>query len=562
MQIIVIGLLIAIIAFDFYKSTQKSKRRILTDIRNSWGNSSGNEAKESDFESFTQLFGLHDKAESKRVIDDITWNDLEMDRLFNKINRTHTSMGDNVLYKILRNPLFDREKYAERIETINYWADNQQEREQTQIQLSRAGKFKPNRMGSIIDGFECMELNNKWLHKLLTFLLLASFPVIFIKLELGLLMAIVFAGINVLYHEYAVKKIHIALESISQVTSIVFLAGRLIKKRPEGLDARYSRLNSMFEELKPLLDKGALKNIYIQFTGDMSTDMTSITKMIFLLDLWFFQSFIDFIKKHTNCLSSLIEEIGEIDATVSIASYRQSLEEWCEPEILWDGGNNDFHIKAEVVCHPLINECTPNSICSLRPTLITGSNASGKSTFLKALAINTLLAHTIGICHASRWMSVPMFPITSMALKDSVLNGESYFVAEIKSMKRIFEAVDDKVKCLCVIDEILRGTNTIERIASASRILAALTKLNICIFAATHDIEITSILNSKYENMHFEESVNDNEICFDYKLKTGKATTRNAIKLLKLMKFDADIIDGAIDAVNSFEKNKSWSEII
>ena len=97
--------------------------------------------------------------------------------------------------------------------------------------------------------------------------------------------------------------------------------------------------------------------------------------------------------------------------------------------------------------------------------LITGSNASGKSTYIKAIAINAILAQTINTVLAEKWMMKPSYIVTSMAIQDNVLDGDSYFIAEIKSLKRIMQLIEEEKPCISFIDEILKGTNTIERIA-------------------------------------------------------------------------------------------------
>ncbi len=106
-----------------------------------------------------------------------------------------------------------------------------------------------------------------------------------------------------------------------------------------------------------------------------------------------------------------------------------------------------------------------------RNTLVTGSNASGKSTFLKALAVNAILAQTIGVCFAQEFRFGRARVMSSMAVRDSVRGGESYFVAEIRSLKRILDAAEGKTPVLAFVDEILRGTNTIERIAASAAVL-------------------------------------------------------------------------------------------
>ena len=119
-----------------------------------------------------------------------------------------------------------------------------------------------------------------------------------------------------------------------------------------------------------------------------------------------------------------------------------------------------------------------------------------------------------------------------MALKDDLKDNTSYYIAEINSLKRILDNLDSPVPLLCMIDEVLRGTNTIERIAASTEILWYFSRSSSILIAATHDIELAEILKNRYDNYHFTEKYEGNEIKFEYKLHMGKSTTHNAIKLL------------------------------
>ena len=145
-----------------------------------------------------------------------------------------------------------------------------------------------------------------------------------------------------------------------------------------------------------------------------------------------------------------------------------------------------------------------------------------------------------------------------MALKDDILNSESYFMVEIRSLKRIVDNVNNEKPTLCFVDEILRGTNTIERIASSCEVLGYLSLGNCLCFAATHDIELTYLLEGKFDNYHFEENITDKDIEFDYKLHRGKAQSRNAIKLLSFMGYDADIVGKASNRAADFVNTGKW----
>ena len=200
-----------------------------------------------------------------------------------------------------------------------------------------------------------------------------------------------------------------------------------------------------------------------------------------------------------------------------------------------------------------------NSIDAKRPVLLTGSNASGKSTFLKAAALCAILAQTIGFCPAEGYRGVHYRIRSSMALRDSLLNGESYFMVEIRSLKRIADlSSDGGRKVLCFVDEVLRGTNTTERIAASTEILRTLAKRGVLCFAATHDIELTRLLEDQYDNYHFEEELKDGDVVFSYELHPGRATTRNAIRLLESIGFDQEVTRRAAKRAEEFEKTGKW----
>jgi len=146
-----------------------------------------------------------------------------------------------------------------------------------------------------------------------------------------------------------------------------------------------------------------------------------------------------------------------------------------------------------------------------------------------------------------------------MALRDDILSQESYFIVELKSLKRIFSKIrEDDVAVLCFIDEILRGTNTVERVAASSQLLEEIAKKNALCFAATHDIELTYLLEDIYQNCHFEEVLQDGDVSFDYLLKEGRANSRNAIRLLEVIGFDKEVVKRSQQRVDRFLQKGIW----
>ncbi|NFA12198.1 DNA mismatch repair protein MutS [Clostridium botulinum] len=282
-------------------------------------------------------------------------------------------------------------------------------------------------------------------------------------------------------------------------------------------------------------------------------------KMFFLLDVIKFEKTNLIIGKNKDDLKNIYEFIGTIDCCISIASYRKSLKYYTKPVFVSLHGSKQLEFKD--MYHPLIKEPVSNSCEIYKSILITGSNASGKSTFLKTVAINSILGETIYTCLANKYKS-PYFKIyTSMALRDNLTGNDSYYIVEIKSLKRIMENINDKIPCLCIIDEILRGTNTVERIAASSEVLNSIANGNCLCLSATHDLELTSILNIVFDNYHFQENITRDKIIFDYKLYHGISKTRNAIKLLSIMGYNDVIVSNAEKMADNFLNSGIWNEI-
>lgn len=145
-----------------------------------------------------------------------------------------------------------------------------------------------------------------------------------------------------------------------------------------------------------------------------------------------------------------------------------------------------------------------------------------------------------------------------MALRDDLLAGESYYIVETKSLKRILDAAKEASPILCVVDEVLRGTNTVERIAASSEVLRAMADDGLLCLAATHDIELCGLLQDSFDLYHFEEQVGENEMLFDYVIRPGKASSRNAIDLLQLIGFDQQIVDRAHQKANRYLETGEW----
>ncbi|WP_162141494.1 MutS-related protein [Lachnospira multipara] len=341
---------------------------------------------------------------------------------------------------------------------------------------------------------------------------------------------------------------------INQIVKMIKASKDIVNLDLDFLADSNARLKELSKAFSKIYNNSAMLETG-NVTGSISEIIMDYLRMLTHIDLIKFNNMVKLLNNKEQEIYELMDVLGFIESTIAIASFRKSLPYYSVPEFV----EGEISINLEEAYHPLIDNPVVNSISENGNVLLTGSNASGKSTFLKTVAINAILSQTINTS-LSKSYKAPKFRIySSMALRDDLEANNSYYIVEIKSIKRIFDSLDDNKKPLLIfIDEVLKGTNTVERVAASTQILSSLGKSKAFVFAATHDVELTTLLEKEYENYHFRENVTDDEVLFDYKLHKGPATTRNAIKLLSVLGFDKEIVDKSNERAAYFLENASW----
>lgn len=550
-------------------------------------------------------------------VDDITWNDLDLDAVYHCMDSTQSSIGEEYLYALLRSPEIDpadpdrRYKGSGRNvinddsaeagmhadggsgdpadsgcvtgiphEEIEWFEQSSHEETRIRMQtaLVRLGHIGRHSMYEYIDPLKEAEPDSNWKHVPAFLLPAVSIVILCLNVPAGILCLIISMIINMaLYYHFKAK-------ADPYISGLVYLL-RLMKCADEILDAHrsapaegivsvsskekdgtasgtgrpefeYPRLAKLQKEFAGIRRGSGILVSGSSASGGSPVDfILDYIRILFHIDLIRFNSMLTRVKQQLPEIDEELLLVGRIDAAISLASFEVSLPYTCQPELINDKGRLVF----KEVYHPLLKEPVANTLRTDQPVLLTGSNASGKSTFLKSVALCALFAQTIGFCPAREYRGTWFRIRSSMALRDNILNGESYFMVEIRSLKRIADlSCDGGRPVLCCIDEVLRGTNTIERIAASSVILKTLAGRGVLVFAATHDIELTSLLNGTYRNMHFEEELGEKDVTFSYQLKDGPAVSRNAIRLLSRVGFDPQVTEQAQRMAAEFEQTGKW----
>lgn len=545
---------VIIIAITGVIISRDAKKKMYYKLLASFGQLPKNDYSYEEYESISHFF-KNTLKDGEDYIDDITWNDLDMDKIFMMIDNTHSSVGRDVLYKLLRKPVTDKAELEKREQLIEYFDTHEKERTRIMMYFAEMGFVRKISISDYMKNlFELKAGSNVFHYMMWVCIIIAVLYTFFVEPITGVMLIIAACGMSIITYYKLRSRIDSYFECVRQIVTMVDAAKKIKALNIDEL----SEYNDFFDETIHRF-AGIMHGSFIvtsakQNNGSIGDVIMEYVKMFTHIDLIKFNSILKNFNRNYEHVTKMMDTLGYIEAMISVASFRHLLPYMCTPEFT-DGGR----MKIKDVYHLALNSPVANSLDESKPVLITGSNASGKSTFLKSVAINALLAQTVNTCPAEEY-SAPFYRIySSMALADNIEAGESYYIVEIKSLKRIVDAAGKPgAKILCFIDEVLRGTNTVERIAASSEILKNLASNGVMCFAATHDIELTHILEDYYSNYHFTEEVEDDNVVFSYVLQNGRATSRNAIKLLKIIGYDNAIIDNSKRRADDFINTGVW----
>lgn len=558
MEVLIFFLFAAVFAaVIFMRETindRKKREQFALSLYQDYGNVSPRKYSEKRFAAITGFYKNH-PAEGQ--IDDITWNDLDYDEIFKRLNDTYSSAGEEYLYYTLRTPKYEKEALEHFDEVCEFFRNNAKQRVDLQLLLAKLGHTGKFSLYDYLEHLDVLGQRSNRKHYVLLGLLAMSMLFLLVMPLYGVIAVIGMLIFNMITYFKEKNEIDTYITSFAYIMRLSQAAGEIGKFNIEVCSEELEEIRRCQKSLT-LFRTGSF---WILSSGRMSGSgnpldlIMDYLRMTLHLDLIKFNSMLSQVRKHTKEIDSLVRQIGYLETAAAIGAFRTGCEgQWCRPEF-----SDEKEIEMINGYHPMISNPVKNSISTKKGVLLTGSNASGKSTFLKTVAINAILAQTIATCPAERYRACFYRICSSMALRDDLAGGESYYIVEIKSIKRIMESgTQQKERVLCFVDEVLRGTNTIERIAASAQILQSLSGEKTMCFAATHDIELTELLEEDFDNYHFEESVENGDISFNYKLRRGKAVSRNAIKLLELMGYEKSIVDKAEKQAAFFLQTGVW----
>lgn len=524
----------------FFQKIQKHKKR----LSESFGQL---KIEKFNFDLISRYLSNSTHENNAQILSEQICNDLDFDLFFCYIDRTHSKIGQQYLYKKLKTILHsqDQKDYQEQI--IDFFEKHPEIRLNIQLQLE---KLNTNQAYYMCDLFQKeIEKKSKWY---ILFPFLSIFSLVLILLSFAFpnlfLIYLFVLPIHVLIHYGLKRKTTLFINSIPSLLSLGAVAKylsnhkNLTQNNPQVLDSlkviASIRRKMTFFKLEQKLDSDMEAAYWF---------LLEFIKIVLLLEPLLLFSSIDTVQNKTKEIKQVFDFVGQIEACISICSLRKGLDNFCIPEFSIENTT----LKFEDLRHPLVENCVPNSFVAHKSVLLTGSNMSGKSTFIRSIGLNFISGMTLNTCFATT-ASFPFAQLfTMIRIEDDLMNSSSYFFKEVDEINKIIKNVGNDSFSLILLDELFKGTNSKERIASAKAVLSYLEKSNSKIFVSTHDLELTHLLADKFELYHFSEHIENEKILFDYKLKNGIPSKSNAIRILELNNFPDEIISEAKQIANS-----------
>lgn len=482
------------------------------------------------------------KYASASNIDSQTWQDLDLDNFYEQLDLTFTTPGESVLYRFLREPLEDNPELFKRDQLINTFTQNAELREKLSYILINLGREKHHHLPELLKSDAAVKLPGL-ISKLFLFPLFSvAFLIGYAIWQYDFLLYGICAMLLINWWLFSYcDQFYTHRPAVLRYAQKMAASLADIAKLPDQNFADYAQKSqNLYHSLHAFAGKKIRTTA--AFDGFLNF-FNNVINIYFLRESVSYFKVIQLLKKEHNEFCRAYELIGSLDALLSAASFKTELAYTCQPEF----NREASEVQAKEFFHPLINNCVANDLqIDLKQSggfLISGSNMAGKSTLLRTVGLNFLLGQTFYFCAAKEFKAPFCSLFTSLCRSDSLMTGKSLFYTEAERLLTLIKKAESKNNCLFLIDEILTGTNTRERILAARAIISFLDKRGI-VLITTHDQELIDQHDCRLEDCFFSDNLNDQgELIFDYKLKKGRLAKTNALQILHDLGYPAEILD-------------------
>jgi len=491
---------------------------------------------------------LRDQFGPAAVVDDKSWSDLEFPRFFTAIDTTLTPVGRQCLFAQLRRFEYDTTELDKRYHACDVLRTDQELRERLQLKLKPLQLNSANHIAEMLLGPEPKRV--PYGHLLLPWTLITIGAVAAAVAHLvPVWICAVPLLINVIVSAICDAMLARNVDALLGVARMLRVAKRLSGVRAEQsffylsqLAAESGKRKKLESQIKWLAGLDRVRS------DDLVGGLAIALNLFFLLKFTLYARAIERFAGTRDQWLSTFQLIGAVDSSIAVAAFLGRYPGHCRPS------SSESTLAIESGYHAFISKPTRNSIrLENQSTLITGSNMTGKTTFIKMVAMNVVLGHTLGVCLAEQAI-LPRSPVRALIRADqSVAEGKSRYFAEAQA---ILDFIAESASGACrifVLDEPFSGTNTIERIAVAKAVLSAIgAKAQLLV--TTHDVELQHLLGDQFVLNYFQENPAV-EGFFDHVLHAGASTQRNAIRVLERLGYPPEIIAEALATVVLIESS-------
>lgn len=451
-----------------------------------------------------------------------------MDEVFARVDRTSSFPGRQVLYHQMRTYEADEGVLAERTRQHSIFRSDPGLREAAQAHLGGLDSPDAAWLAPLLMNEFPEKPRGAWvlhlfgLAPLVCFIGMAWWPLLLIP---GVLLGLLNLVINEIYG----RKITPNFGGLSQIHRLLGVA--------EGLSTLPD--TQRLPQLEALRGTAPVRPVLRKRLGWLAVDrekldvlvqsLISYLNLFFLVDIQIYLGSLSSLRRHQVALVKMLEAVGSLDAAISVASFMDGL-----PIVSVPSRTEERRIEAVGLYHPLLTAPVGNPIrCEGRSILITGSNMAGKTTFLRTVGINVILAQTLNLCLAEKALLPRARVRSSIRREDRLAHGDSFYAIELARIQEMIQDADGNHLYLFLLDEIFRGTNTLERISAATAVLHHLGLAHLAM-VTTHDLELQDLLADGYDMYHFSEQIVAGKYGFNYRIQPGPTKGRNAIRLLEL----------------------------
>ena len=480
-------------------------------------------------------------------VDDQTWYDLALHKVFDQLNYTQSSIGAEALYQKMRLLTFQPDDSLRELE--EFFERQPDLRLRVQVIMNQLGKKNHNMARSIVAN----PGNQDSRIYLSLYIFLACLPVLslfflpFFKIQ-AFSVLIASMTFNIIFSSIRNWSNKTRLDQVSYLVRLFASAEKLSR-------LALPKQEALKQAVQPFKKTKVISSILQSPTGNSEMEIILIYLNFLFLIPQIAQVYIyNQVKSYQKEAQDTINLLGEMEVAISLLRHKRDFELICQPHFSKEGG-----IRGKSLYHPLIANPVVNDVSFEKNMVISGDNASGKSTYLKMVAINCILAQGLGFAYGESFELPYGHVMTSMDVSDDIEVGDSYFITESKTILRMIENLKKPGFHYFFIDELFKGTNTIERIGAGLGIVRWLSGRNCLYMISSHDIELVVASGAVNDNYHFDSRYVDGKIVFDYHIKQGSAVTKNAVNTLKSLHFPSEITLTAQELIEQYEETGKWS---